>query len=577
MKKRLTRMLIAALTLLTIGVPVALAQSGSAGPSADDLANPADGDWPTVGRDLGMQRFSPLDQITTDNVNQLQIAWSRDLGFDGGVQFSPVEYEGVLYAVNPNTVMALDATTGDVNWTYTATLDKRTAGLAATTMRGGVVLFNGNVYASLGDGRVVALDQTDGTEVWSTQVAKIDLAEGLTSEPIFADGKIVVGPSGGDQGGVPGRIVALDPADGHVLWTFHVVPQPGTDGFDTWQPPTAAQWGGGSAWAPGSYDSESNTIFWGTGNPTPWFSPGVRSGDNLYTTSHVALDADTGALKWYHQVVPADEWDYDQHTTPTVINYTAADGTTTRAVVLPTTTGFVNVVDVATGDYLASYNIFEKQTGQKGAVHKGYTDDWKPIINEDQRMENPGDTAEWCPSRWTSFETPAYSPQTGLYYRPNSLLCMDLTGQPLPDDWQPGQSAIGDSFVAQPDKFDRLGGISAIDLKTGDIVWEFTYPYDEKSGVVATAGGLVFVASPDRVFRAFDAKTGDVLWQQTLTAAMFSSPISYEVDGTQYIAVPVGGALSATAAAMKDAPPEVSGSGSMFVFALPQAPTQAAN
>lgn len=515
-----------------------------------------------------MQRFSPLNQINATNVKDLRMAWSRDLGLTGSVQFSPVEYGGILYATGPDRVIALDATNGDLLWQYTTTLDKNTTGEKLTTSRGGVVVLEGKVYTTIGDGRVVALDATNGSEVWSTQVGKIQLADGFSSEPIFADGKIIVGPAGADTGGVPGRVVALDPSDGTVVWTFNIVPMPGEAGFDTWEPPSAAQWGGGSGWTPGAYDTESNTIIWGTGNPTPWYSTGIRSGDQLYTAGHIALDATTGKLKWYRQVVPNDEWDYDQHATPTIADLDLGNGTQ-RVAILPTTTGFVTVVDAASGDFIMAHNMFEAQTGQAGSVHKGYEADGTPIIDQTMRMPEPGLTVSWCPSRWVSFDAAAFSPDTGLYYRPNSLLCNNLTGELLPSDWQPGQSTVGDMIQALPDMFDRIGGISAIDPTTGKIVWENTYPYDEKSGAVATAGGLVFAAAPDRVFRAYDATTGDILWQQVLTAGMWSSPITYEVNGVQYVAVPAGGTGTDTNAHLSTVPPEVTGTGAMFVFALP--------
>lgn len=552
-----------ALTLATLLLSPVLAQTD------EELQNPAPTDWPSYGRDLGMQRYSPLDQINNKNVQDLQLAWSRDLGLEGSVQYSPTEYDGIIYNSGPDRVIALDAKTGDQLWEHTVKLNKNTVGLNLTTMRGGVLLYEGKAYCTTGDGRVIALDAKTGKLVWSKQIGIIQLGEGFTSQPIFADGKIVVGPAGADNGGTPGRIVALDAASGDTAWTFYVVPRPGEPGFETWEPASSAQWGGASAWAPGTYDVESNLIIWGTGNANPWYRPGVRAGDNLYTASYVALDASTGKLKWYHQIVPGDEWDYDVHATPTIADL-KIDGKEQHVAILPLTMGFVNILDAKTGKFLKAHNIFKEQTGQLNDVIHGFNPDGTSILNEKARMKKPGDVRPWCPARWASFEPGAYSPQTGLYYRPNSLYCLDLVGQPLPDDWEPGQSAVGTTITPKPDTFDRLGGLAAIDLDTGKIVWEDTLQYDSKSGVVATAGDLVFFASPDRTFRAYDAKTGDLLWQQVLPATMNSAPISYEVDGTQYIAVPVGGANQALTAQTKGTPPTVQGSGSLFVYALPQ-------
>lgn len=554
--RRLKLGLVALGLVLMLGLPSALAQSAAA------LQNPAPANWPTYGRDLQMTRFSPLNQINSGNVGQLALSWSRALGVTGTIELSPVEYNGVLYAGAPDRVIALDATNGQQLWEWKTKLK---ISAIVPTMRGGVVVFNGNVYATTGDGRVVALNAQTGKQVWSTQVGKVDLSEGFTSEPIFAGGKVVVGPSGGDAGGVPGRVVALDPQSGEIDWTFNIVPKPGQPGFDTWQPPSAAQWGGGSGWTPGAYDPTSNTIVWGTGNANPWLAEGVRSGKNLYTASHVALDASTGKLKWYHQSVPNDQWDYDQLSTATIANLTIGGQKQTVAIV-PTTTGFVYLVNVATGKFLKAYNMYKELTGKEGTVHKGYQADGTPIIDRTQVMKS-GTTKTVCPFRWTSFEPAAFDPNTGLYYRPNSLACFKETAAPLPKNWKPGQAAMGYKFAfVNPPTAKRIGAVSAIDPTTGKVVWQYTWPYDEKIGVAATGGGVVFAASPDRVFRAFDAKTGKVLWSQVLTATMSTAPITYSVNGTQYVAVVVGGA---SATGIHNAPPTVGGSAALFVFALP--------
>jgi alcohol dehydrogenase (cytochrome c) len=551
----------------TISGGASVSAKAFTGPSASELKNPAPGDWPTYGRTLEMTRYSPLKQINTSNVNQLQLAWSRALGFSAGaLEASPVEYNGVLYVGGPDRVLALDATNGNLVWEWKTKLSK-TATL--NTMRGGVVVYNGNVYANTGDGRVVALNAKTGKQVWSTQVGKIKLSEGFTDEPVFADGKLVVAPSGGDAGGVPGRIIALNPKSGKVAWTFNVIPKPGQKGFDTWKPPSAAKWGGGAAWTPGAYDPKTNTIVWGTGNATPWYSIGVRAGKNLYTASKVGIDASTGKMKWYHQIVPGDEWDYDQHMTPTIATL-KIDGKQQRVAINPTSTGFVNIVDLKTGKLLDSHYVYKEETGQAGTVQTGFNADGEGTIKQGARFTLKGQTKTVCPFRWTSFDAAAYSPKTGLYYRPNSLTCYKITAQPLPDDWQPGQSAIGDpasSYVPQGTKY--LGNIAAIDPTTGKIAWQVKWPYDEKVGVAATAGGLVFVPSPDRVFRALDAKTGKVLWQQTLPAAMSTGAITYKVNGTQYVAVPAGGSGQAIAQKLPSAPALVHSTGdTLFVFAL---------
>jgi alcohol dehydrogenase (cytochrome c) len=535
--------------------------------TADELINPAPGDWPSYGRTLDMARFSPLNEVNAGNVDDLRLAWSRSLGFVIDAQFSPSVYDGTIYINGADRVVALDGATGDELWSYVVELNENANSLATDRSRGGVVIFEGKVFHSLADGRVVALDRLTGEELWVTQVGNIALGEGFSSAPIFADGKIILGPSGADIGGTPGRIVAADVESGEVVWTFHTVPQPGEPGFETWDPPSAAQWGGGSAWVPGAYDVETNTIIYGVGQPIPWWAGEQRGGDNLYTASWVALDGSTGELKWYHQVVPRDEWDLDQIATPMIADV-MLDGEERHVAVLPTTTGFIVLIDVATGEFLRADQYMPEVT-----IHTGYTDDGTPIIDDSYRWteEQAGESRTVCGFRWVDFEPAAYSPDTDLYYRPNSYDCIDLAQGPRPDDWQPGESAINImGFSPLTDRFDRVGGLSAIDLKTGEVVWEFTTGYSQRSGAIATAGGLVFAGFPDRGFRAFDASTGDVLWEQKLTAYISANPVTYAVDGKQYVAVPVGGQGGIVLWRNSDVPPIVTSDVSIFVFALPE-------
>ena len=551
-----------ALVAISLLVAPALAQS------AQDLANPAPANWPTYGRNQQMWRYSPLTQITADNVATLQLTWSRTLNEAFGGEISPTEYNGVLYVDSTDHIWALDATNGNLLWTHKVTLDKNTSGLGASTKRGGPVVYQGHVFWTTGDGRLFALDAKSGTELWSVQIGNIQYGEGFTSDPIFADGKIIVGPSGADTGGVPGRIIAYDATDGEALWTFHTIPQPGQPGFDTWQPPTTAQWGGGSAWNPGAYDPQTKTVIYGVGNATPAYRPGSASKD-LYTGSWVALDVNTGKLKWYFQVAPHDEWDADQIPTPTITDVTM-NGQKQHVALLPSVNGFLIVVDAGTGKYLTSYKEAPKTT-----VVQGFQSDGTPIINQSAYYTDSGQTHLVCPFRWVDFEPAAFSPDTGLYYRPESNLCSHYSSKPLPSDWKPGEAAQGaphDHFC--PD-IGWCGAISAFDPSTGKKVWTFKTPYPQYSGPVVTKGGLVFIGSPDRHFRAFNASTGKMLWQQVLPALISGNPISYDVGGVQYVAVPEGGNTTEARWHLPSAPDELGGADvSLFVYALPGSNSQ---
>ncbi len=558
---RAVPILVAILMLL---VPTALAQS------SDALTQPAAGDWPTYGRDLQMTRYSPLDQITTDNVANLRIAWTRSLATSFQYQGSPVEYDGTIYVNATDRVIALDATNGDLKWEHEFKINQDVLGnLNGQVMRGSVVVYQGDVFTTTADGHVVALDAASGDVVWDQLVADQKNLEGFSAGPIFADGKIVVGPSGADAGGVPGRIIALDPKTGDTLWTFHTVPHPGEKGFDTWDPPSAAQTGGGSAWTPGAYDPSSKTLIYGVGNPIPvgirdHSGDIVRKGDNLYTDSYVGIDITDGSLKWYHQIVPNDVWDGDEPDTPIVANLNLGGNQKTVAI-LPLTQGFVVLDNASDGTFLDSYKFMPETTYLTGFDANG-----KPQIDDSYRYTDINQTKLDCAFRWVDFEPAAFSPDTGLYYRPNTYNCVNMTNHPNPSGWQLGQPAFPYSTEALTDKFDTYGHLSAIDPTTGKEVWSYPTPYAQFMGPVATKGGLVFAGFADRTFRAFDAKTGDVLWHQGLPALIGSNPITYSVDGTQYVAIVDGGTGSGIFGShQSSAPDAVQGSLSLFVFALP--------
>lgn len=551
-------------TLVALALVAALAMA--AAQTADELLNPAPGEWPTFGRTLDMQRFSPLDQINKDNVSNLRLAWSIGLETAIDAQFGPVVYDGVMYLPSSDGATAVDAVTGDRLWVYATDLHENTPAFTSGRMRGGLVIFEGKVFGTLGDGQAYAVDAATGSEVWRTTVGAIDLSEGFSAGPIFADGKIIMGPAGGDMGGVNGRVVALDSESGEILWTFNLVPAPGEPGFETWLPPTSAQYGGGPAWTPGAYDPVTRTVIYGTGNAIPWWAGDHRQGDNLYTASYVALDVDSGALKWYHQVVPREEWDIDTINTPVFADLTI-NGQERRTVILAMVTGFVVWMDADTGEFLQYQGYNPEFT-----IHLGYEADGTPIIDDSMRWteEQAGETRLVCPLRWVDYEPASLDAERGIYYRPNTHECYEMVNNPPPADWQPGESAINATLVTMPDRFDRLGGLTAINAETGDVIWDYAVDgYSQRSGVVATAGGVVFMGSPDRGFRAFDSDTGEVLWEQRLPAYIAGNPISYAVDGKQYIAIPVGGAGNIMIAQQTGTPAVVTSEVTVFVFSLP--------
>lgn len=549
-----------ALKLAAAALLVTAATAGAQ--SAEELLNPDPQDWPAVGRTVDGQRFSPLDQINTENVDQLRLDWVLPIPFTGSVQLTPAVYDGVMYINMPTGVLAVDATNGQTIWNYSPDQE---AGGPGYTHRGSVVVFDSMILHSRNDGYVVALDIDSGEEIWANKVSDGAVANGFNAGPIFADGKIVVGPAGADSGGNPGQIFALDAYTGEIVWTFDVIPGPeDEEAYATWDPKPTGEvgYGGGAAWSPGAYDPVTRTVVYGTGQPTPWDRFYIREGSHdLYTNSFVGLDVDTGEIKWYHQVIPADEWDLDQHPTPIIADI-EVDGTDHRAAILMTTTGFVVTIDLETGEFINGFGMTDEPT-----VHTGYEADGTPIIDDSYRYDESGDQRLVCPFRWVNYELATFNPENGLLYRPNSNECWDLIVYALDDDWQPGQAAYNFDGPYIYDRHDHVGAVSAINPATGEVVWEYTTGYAHRAGAVATAGGLVFAPFADRTFRAFDAETGEVLWEQLVTSTTNGNPISYAVDGVQYVAVPIGGSGGAGQAGL---PPVVAGPPTMFVFSLPE-------
>lgn len=559
--------------ILAFGISPAFSQT------VDDLIDPPPGEWPQLGRDASQTRYSPLDQIDTGNVGDLAISWARDLGFQQSHQGSPSVWNGIMYVPIEAGVLALDATNGNVLWEYFSPNIGDV--ITDTAVRGAPVVLDGKVFATLSHGAMVALDAETGDELWYAPLTQEERNEGFSTNPIFAGDRIIGAPNGADNGGAPGKIHSVGLEDGELLWTFDIVPMsPDDPAYATWTNPPSweAGIGGASAWNAGAYDPVSNTVLYGTGQPTPWdrvderrADPDGNVSDDLYSASWVALDADTGEIRWYHQVVPGDEWDMDQHTVPMFTNV-EYEGEDRRVAVMATTSGWILVVDALSGDILEAHQGAEEVT-----VHLGYDEEFNPIISDDAREAmQAGEYYRMCPGlRWAHIAPPAFSHDTGLYYRPNQMACIRYKAQTMPEDWAPGDRAYwfetGDT--QEEDWFDRLGALTAFDPVTGDVAWEFGYDYGYDAAPVATAGGLVFSGFTDRVFRAFDASNGDVLFEQTLTAGSRGGTITYEVDGTQYVATLIG--LNAPSAGViadynpnVDQPLPVAGNAAVFVFAL---------
>lgn len=547
---------------------------------ASSLAHGGETDvgWPQHGGQPEAQRYSELDAIHRGNVDQIRLVWSAELGHGGSVQGSPAVSGDRLIVSIPDGLMALDATSGELHW---RTVVPSTPGPGAVALptrapRGAPVVRGDRVFSVLREPTVFALDLATGELLWKTDLGMGGMAEGFSSNPIDAGGLIVVGPSHADFGAAPGRIVALDPEDGSVRWTFFVVPQsPEDPGYATWSPTAPdARWGlgGASAWNLGAYDPMTETIIYGTGQPKPTErldarrrNEGPASAD-WYSSGFVGIDAPSGRLKWFHQVVPGDEWAYDQHTVPVVTDLTL-EGVQRRVALLSTTTGFLVLIDLETGRFLTAH-----QLAPESNVHLGYTPDGVAIIAEEMRYLGERASTRVCPgSRWANIAPGSFHPGTGLLYRPNETVCEQQGLRPSVERGDLGELWLAPTPRLLEDHYERWGALSAIDPVTGAVVWSFESSYPHDAGALSTAGMLVFSVFADRFFRAFDAESGEVLFQQPLTAHGEGSPITYLVDGEQYVAVLVGHERGVEAIPSANLPPTLAGPAVLFVFALPNA------
>ena len=519
----------------------AASQTAYSSVTDERLRNPAPEDWLMYRGTYDSWGYSPLDQITTDNVGELVPVWTFSTGVNSGHQAPPIINDGVMFVTTPESqVLALDARSGELLWLYRRQLPDDIRRSHRTNR--GVGLYGDLVFVTALDAVVVALDARTGEVVWEQAVEDYRTGYYMTMAPLVANGKVMVGVSGGERG-IRGFVVALDPEDGDEVWRTYTVPGPGEPGNEGW-PGESWRTGGASVWITGSFDPELNLTYWGTGNPGPWIGD-QRPGDNLYTNSVVALDADTGELKAHHQYHHNGSWDWDEVSAPLLIDVERG-GRTIKSLVHAARNGYIwllerasdaiNFVDASPFVYQNVFTDIDRQTG-------------RPTYDS-ERKPGTGRAATFCPSLWGGKDWPpeAYSPQTGYLYIPaNENLCSELEGYEI--EYRPGGQYVGASirtFVVQD--ADHLGELQAWNLSTGEEVWSQKFESHNWGPVLTTGGGLVFSGGTnDRAFRAFDAATGDVLWEQRTNSGVTGVPSSYALDGVQYIAVQSGYGVDAQA------------------------------
>jgi alcohol dehydrogenase (cytochrome c) len=551
---------------MLLAVAPAFAQRAAPAFRDGDLVSPPTRGWPTNGGDWYNRRYSPLNQINRDNVASLKGVWRASLERSGqGAQYSgeaqPIVYDGVVYvSTGANDIFAIDIETGAIDWSYRANLDTGITTVCCGWVNRGVAIGAGNIYQGQLDGKLVALDQKTGTVVWSIQAERWEEGITLTSAPLYYDGLVITGFAGAELG-VRGRVKAYDAKTGALVWTFYTIPGPGEPGHETW-PADNELWrhGGATVWQTPAVDPELGLVYFSTGNAGPDFNGGVRPGDNLYSSSIVALDARTGAYRWHYQQVHHDLWDYDSPSAVVLFDITL-DGRMRKGLAQASKTGWVYILDRTTGEPLLG--IDERPVPQeprqataatqpyprgdafvpqaleiapegftlvnRGAIFTPYWTDYviaKPGINGG---------ANWPPS--------SYDPATGYFFVCASDNASVFRAWEIGTERPPeGELYIGGNFGQH--SMPRLGIFAALDMHTNRLVWQQHWPDRCFSGSATTAGGLVFVGRNDGRLTALDSSTGARLWEFQTGAGVNAPPSVFEHRGREYIVVLAAGNAS---------------------------------
>jgi len=558
------------------------------------LRHPAPGDWPNWRRTDNAWGYSPLDQINRQNVQQLQLSWSWAMDDTGAGEASPLVYDGILYLPNPRGVIqALDGATGDLIWEYRPGAQPRlsapTSGAEQTaiprlaqrpapasgggdsdTGRGiqrNLAIFGDRIFATTNDAHIVALDARTGQLVWDTKVADSKLGYGYTSGPIVVRGKVIAGITGCSRYKEDVCfITGHDAATGKQLWRTSTIARPGEPGGDTWGDLPLSLRAGSDAWIPGSYDPEANLVYWGTAQAKPW-ARAVRGTDGaaLYTNSTLALDPDTGKMKWYYQHIPGETQDMDE-----VFENILIDLGGRKSLFKMGKLGILWQLDRTSGAFLHSTDLgyqnildVDSRTGK--------------VTYRPGKIPYIGDEVDMCPSTsgFKSWRAMSFSPQTNALYIPLTLNCEKATFGVVPNKelGGGGTGPVRRADYRHPDSGGNLGEFLALDIRSGKVLWRHRTPSPSNSAALSTAGGLAFSGDWDRHIYAYDAATGKILWQTRLPTSAQGFPITYLAKGKQYVAMPagIGGGSWSTLIA-----PELAGQirhpntgNTLLVFALP--------
>jgi PQQ-dependent dehydrogenase (methanol/ethanol family) len=497
------------------------------------------GQWPLYGRGYDNTRYSTLTQVTSGNVSGLTLAWKYNTGIKHAFEATPVVVNGTMYVSTPiNHIIALDARTGQKKWEYAQELG--TTVHCCGPVNRGVAYYDGKVFMGTLDGKLVAVDASTGQRAWEVTVADDD-RYAIDGAPTAVDGKVITGVSGGEYG-IRGFVDAYDANTGQRIWRFYSIPSPEdggwwgnwseTDAFgtsvhrnvqrekqDSAQYADAWKVGGGGVWQHPAVDLQRRLVIFNVGNPSPDLDGSVRPGDNLYTNSLVAIDLDTGKHRWHFQTIPHDVWDLDAASPVVLLDVRDSSGATRPAVAHAGKTGWVYIVDRETGRPIRRSDAFVPQANMFA----------QPTREGTRMLPGANGGSEWSPT--------AYDPQTGYLYVLG--LHQPMLYKVASEELKPPAFWLGGAFVGTGEP--QYGLFSAVDVNTGKIAWQKRMEKPLIGGALATAGGVVFMGNPSKEFLAFDAKSGNQLWRYQATGGVNGPPMTYMIDGTQYVAVVAGG------------------------------------
>jgi alcohol dehydrogenase (cytochrome c) len=517
----------------------------------DRILNAADEpqNWLTYNGGYSSQRYSELEQVTPRNVDDLEVKWTLQNQVFGAWQTNPIVVDGIMYITQrPNDVMAVDAVTGRVFWMYRHT-NAENARVCCGANNRGVAVLGDKVYMGTQDAHLIAIDRINGKPLWKVQVGDVNYAYSITMAPLIVKDKVIVGVGGGEYG-IRGFVVAYDAETGAEAWKFYTIPGPGEPGHESWE---GDDWehGGAPVWITGSFDPELNLTYWGVGNPGPDWNAAQRPGDNLYSDSVIALDADTGELKWHFQFTPNDGYDYDAVQVPLLVDMDW-NGTPSKLMLWANRNGYFYVLDRVTGKYLLGKNYVKVN--------------WSSGLDENGRpfaTPQPEGMPTWPGNQGaTNWYPPSYSPRTGLFYF-SAWEDYATIYRAEEQEYEPGRAFLGGGFtVLTPAQgapgvgigrtnpintwTDEVGhaALMAMDPTTGEPVWKYEQFDVSDSGMLTTATDLLFTGGREGHFHALDARTGELLWKASLGGQIVMAPITFMVDGVQYITVVSGHAMS---------------------------------